>query len=82
MTEPAISREQVERTALLARLRLADDDLDAAANDLDRILHYVEILSGVDTEGVEPMTHGAPWTSVFAEDRVGDELPRDEALAR
>lgn len=76
-----IGRDQVERTAMLARLRLADDELDAAALDLDRILQYVEMLGEVDTTGVEPMTHGVAWTSVFVDDAIGDELPREAALA-
>jgi len=45
------------------------------------ILTYVEQLSEVNTDSVEPMAHPLPLSNVFAEDRVHESLPRDEVLA-
>lgn len=77
----AISREEVEKVSLLARLRLSDDELDRMTVQMGQILQYVELLGEVDTETVAPMAHPLDVSDVFREDRVEASLPREEALA-
>jgi aspartyl-tRNA(Asn)/glutamyl-tRNA(Gln) amidotransferase subunit C len=77
----ALTRADVEKVALLARLRLTDAELDAMTSQLGAIVGYVDQLSEVDTDGVEPMAHAVELTNVFAADVVAPSLPRDEALA-
>lgn len=50
-----IKREDVAKVALLARLELREDEQIEMAGRLSEILTYVEQLSQLDTEGVEPM---------------------------
>ena len=52
----SLDRETVRRIAYLARIRVEDDHLDQIAGELDGILGFVEQLSEVDTDGIEPMT--------------------------
>lgn len=77
----AISREDVKKVSLLARLLLSEDELDKMTVQLGQILHYMESLNKVDTEHVEPMAHAVEMFDVFREDRVGESLPREQALA-
>lgn len=77
----AISREEVEKVSLLARLALSEDELDKMTGQLGAILRYMDLLSEVDTEGIEPMAHPLDMTNVFRADAVRPSLPRDEALA-
>jgi aspartyl-tRNA(Asn)/glutamyl-tRNA(Gln) amidotransferase subunit C len=77
----AISRADVEKVALLARLRLSDDEQTSLTNELSQIVTYVDQLAEVDTEGVEPMAHAVEVHNVFAEDEVRPSLPREQALA-
>jgi aspartyl-tRNA(Asn)/glutamyl-tRNA(Gln) amidotransferase subunit C len=77
----SISRRDVEKVSLLSRLLLTDDELDAMTEQLGQIVGYVDQLSEVDTEGVEPMAHAIEISNVFADDQVLPSLPRDEALA-
>jgi aspartyl-tRNA(Asn)/glutamyl-tRNA(Gln) amidotransferase subunit C len=77
----SISRAQVEKIALLSRLLLTSAELDEMTANLGGILDYMEQLSEVDTENVEPMAHAGDVTSVYREDRVEPSLSRDEALA-
>jgi len=77
----AISREQVEKVSLLARLLLSEEELDKMTVQLGRILDYMELLSEVDTEQVEPMAHALDFFDVFRDDRPRPGLPRDQALA-
>ena len=76
-----LTRDEVARVALLARLRLSDDELDRMTRQLGSILGYVERLGEVDTEGVEPMAHAVERTNVFRDDIETPMLPRDAALA-
>ena len=46
----AISRAEVEKVSLLARLRLSDDELDRMTSQLGEILDYVDLLSELDTD--------------------------------
>lgn len=77
----ALTRADVEKVALLARLRLTDAELGTMTEQLTQIVGYVDQLAEVDTEGVEPMAHAVEVTNVFADDVVQPSLPREAALA-
>jgi aspartyl-tRNA(Asn)/glutamyl-tRNA(Gln) amidotransferase subunit C len=65
---------------LLARLQLSPQELDTMTTQLGAIVGYVEQLSQLDTEGVEPMAHALDVANVFAADEPRPSLPRAEAL--
>ena len=48
---------------------------------LENIVGYVEKISSVDVEGVEPMMHGQAIVNAFREDTVRESLPVEVALA-
>ena len=50
----ALTRQDVQRIAELARLELTDDELDLFTRQLGDILTYVEQIRSLDTTGVEP----------------------------
>ena len=77
----AISREEVEKVSLLGRLLLSDDELDKMTTQLGDILQYMDLLSEVDTEKVEPMAHALDVSDVFRLDQIRPSIDRDEALA-
>jgi aspartyl-tRNA(Asn)/glutamyl-tRNA(Gln) amidotransferase subunit C len=77
----SISRQDIERVALLARLRLNDEELTTMTGQLTQIVAYVDQLAEVDTDNVEPMAHAIELRNVFKVDHVHASLPRDEALA-
>jgi len=77
----SLSRPEVEKVSLLARLRLSEEELDLMTSQLGQIVEYVEQLSELDTENVEPMAHAVQIQNVFADDEVGPSLDRDQALA-
>ena len=75
-----LSLEEVNHVALLARLRLTDDEKHRLTEDLNIILRQFEILQSLDTEGVPPMARPLPLENVFREDTPRPSLPREEAL--
>jgi aspartyl-tRNA(Asn)/glutamyl-tRNA(Gln) amidotransferase subunit C len=77
----AISREEVEKVSLLGRLLLSEDELGKMTTQLGEILQYMDLLSEVDTEGVEPMAHAQDVSNVFRNDQIAPSLDRRQALA-
>lgn len=77
----SISRQDIEKVALLARLQLKENELQMMTDQLAQIVAYVDLLAEVDTEGVEPMAHAVEVANVFEDDVVRPSLPRDVALA-
>ena len=77
----SISRRDIEKVALLARLQLAESELATMTTELAQIVGYVDQLTEVNTDGVEPMAHAVEVANVFRDDVVTESLPRDEALA-
>jgi aspartyl-tRNA(Asn)/glutamyl-tRNA(Gln) amidotransferase subunit C len=71
----------VKRVAHLARIRVADADLEALRGELNAILGFVEQLNEVDISGVEPMTSVTPMRIKEREDRVTDGFCADDILA-
>ena len=76
-----ITREEVENVARLARLDLADDEVDTMTRQLDNILSYVAKLDELDTTGVPVTTHTQNVSNAFRDDEVRESLPREKALA-
>lgn len=75
-----ISTEDVEHIAMLARLRLGDEEKELYRLQLSDILTYVQKLDELEIENVEPTSHVIPIRNVFREDTPGSSLPREEAL--
>lgn len=74
------NRDTVKKCATLAHLRLTDAELDGLARELESVVRYVDSLSEVDIEGVEPMSHVADFATPQREDAVTPSLPKSEAL--
>ena len=77
----AISREEVEKVSLLARLLLSDEELGKLTVQLGAILDYMNLLQELNTDGVQPMAHALDVSDVFRDDLVGESLDRQQALA-
>lgn len=75
-----ISRDTVLYIAKLARLRLADTEVERMQRDLDAILGYVASLQAVDTSGVPPTTHVLEIATPLRADEVAGVLPVSEVV--
>ena len=75
----SIDTAEVLRIARLARLRIGEEEAAALAQDLDRIVGYIDLLREVDLpDDAESLTYFD--TDVHREDRPAECLPREEAL--
>jgi aspartyl-tRNA(Asn)/glutamyl-tRNA(Gln) amidotransferase subunit C len=76
-----ITRKDVESVALLSRLEMDDAAMDKFTGQLNSILEYVDMLSKVDTEGVEPTAHVLNLKNVLRADAAKPSLSRELALS-
>jgi aspartyl-tRNA(Asn)/glutamyl-tRNA(Gln) amidotransferase subunit C len=77
----SITREQVLKVSLLARLQLSEAELETMTTQLGQIVGYVDQLRELDTSGVTPMAHALDVANVFVADELRPSLPREAALA-
>ena len=76
-----LTREDVARVALLARLRLLPEELDQLTAELQNILQYMDKLRELDTSEIEPFTHALDTSNTFREDVVTNTPNPDAILA-
>lgn len=65
-----LTADQVRHIAKLARLTIGDDEVEKYANELSKILEYIEMLREVKTEGVEPTAQVTGQSNALREDEV------------
>ena len=67
-----VDADTVRRIAHLARIAVAEDEIEHLRGELNTMLAFVEQLSEVNVEGVEPMTSVTPMTMKKRADVVTD----------
>jgi aspartyl-tRNA(Asn)/glutamyl-tRNA(Gln) amidotransferase subunit C len=72
-----LSREQITRIALLARLELSAAETTDMGEKLNDILAMVDQMSAVDTSNVEPMSHPQEVMQRLREDAVTQSNQRE-----
>lgn len=70
-----ITDELVTYLEALGRIKLPEESRAKAQSDLQEILQYIDTLSELDTEGIEPLTN------VMREDEVQPSIPTEDVLA-
>lgn len=77
-----ISTSDVQHLAQLSSLQLDDNEVEALRVDLANILGYIDQLSELNTDGVEPTYQVTDLQNVWRDDVVDNYgLGRDELLA-
>ena len=71
----------VKRVARLARIAVSEEEANRMTGELNGILGFVEQLSEVNVEGVEPMTSVTPMEMRKREDIVNDGNKADDIVA-
>lgn len=76
-----VTKKDLENVAVLSRLSIPEAEQKKYIEQMDAILTYMDNLSAVDTENVNPTTYALPMANVFREDIVKSSLARDAALS-
>ena len=77
----SVDAQTVRRVAHLARIAVAEDEVEHLRGELNAMLAFVEQLAEVDVEGVEPMTSVTPMTMKMRKDVVTDGGIADNVMA-
>jgi aspartyl-tRNA(Asn)/glutamyl-tRNA(Gln) amidotransferase subunit C len=76
-----ITRDDVEKTAQLARLDLKEDEKDRLVEQLSSILDQIAVIAEVDTSAIPPTAQVVALDNVMRSDEVCPSLPPNAVLA-
>ncbi len=77
-----LTRDDVAKVALLARLELSDAELDTYTEQLGAVLDHADDVAALDLADVPPTAHPLPLVNVLRPDVVGPCADRDEVLSQ
>jgi aspartyl-tRNA(Asn)/glutamyl-tRNA(Gln) amidotransferase subunit C len=77
-----LTRDDVAKVALLARLELSDAELDLYTEQLGAVLDHADDVAALDLADVPPTAHPLPLVNVLRPDVVGPCADRDEVLSQ
>jgi|SRR6478736_2021498 aspartyl-tRNA(Asn)/glutamyl-tRNA(Gln) amidotransferase subunit C len=77
-----LTRDDVAKVALLARLELTDAELDTYTEQLGAVLDHAADVAALDLADVPPTAHPLPLVNVLRPDAVVACLDRDEVLGQ
>lgn len=76
-----VDKATVEKIARLARIRLPEERKEPIAQDLNRILSWIEELNEVDTDGVAPLASVTGHALPLRKDEISDGDVSDKVLS-
>jgi aspartyl-tRNA(Asn)/glutamyl-tRNA(Gln) amidotransferase subunit C len=76
-----VTQETIQHVADLARLNLAEPEIEKLTFEMEKIISYVDKLNELDTLGVKPMEHVIPMKNVLREDVSGESYDRERILS-
>ncbi len=76
-----LTENDVRKVAKLSRLKLTDDQVAFYTDQLAHVLGYIDKLSELDVDNVEPMAHPTDMTNKLRPDEPTAGMPVDAALA-
>ncbi len=76
-----LTSDVVAKVARLARLDLTEAEIDAATEQLGKMLDHFAEIDALDLSDVEPMNQPYPLSNVMRDDVERPCLDRDEVLA-
>lgn len=77
----AITRDEVLHVARLARLELAEEEIERLTVQLGAILEAVGKVAELDLSDVPPTSHPLDLVNAWGEDEPHESLPLEDALA-
>jgi aspartyl-tRNA(Asn)/glutamyl-tRNA(Gln) amidotransferase subunit C len=77
-----IGRDEVLHVARLARLALAEEEIEPMARELSAVLDHVARIGELDLRDVAPTSHVVDVTGALRPDEPRPSLPREIALAQ
>ena len=67
-----VTIDEIKKLANLSRIQLSDEEAESLRAELEKILGYVDQLSDVDTEGLEPTSQVTGLVNQMRKDEIID----------
>ena len=75
-----VSKEEVDKIALLAKLKLSEEEREKFTVQLSEILDYIDKLNELDTDDIVPLHHIFEFDTPLREDETKVGLNQEKAL--
>lgn len=75
-----IAKETIYKVADLARIEIAEQEVETLQADMNKILTFMEKLNELDTTAVAPLVYMNPEVNVWREDVVQQDITVSEGL--
>ena len=75
-----VNNKLIEDLSRLAKLKFDEKSAEKMKEDLDKIIGFVDKLSEIDTEGVEPLIYLSDEVNVLRADKIAHEVSQENAL--
>jgi len=78
MTE--ITNERIKKIADAVRIEISDEEAAKYTEEISSVIEYANILSELNTDDVEPTTHGIVLGNVLRKDEPKHTITQEDAL--
>ena len=75
-----VNNKLIQDLSRLAKLKFDEQAAEKMKGDLDKIIGFVNKLSEIDTEGVEPLIYLSEEVNVLRVDEIKHEISQENAL--
>ena len=75
-----VNNKLIQDLSRLAKLKFDKESTEKMKMDLDKIIGFVDKLSEIDTEGVEPLIYLSEEVNVLRTDEIANEVSQGNAL--
>jgi aspartyl-tRNA(Asn)/glutamyl-tRNA(Gln) amidotransferase subunit C len=75
-----VNSKLIQDLSRLAKLKFDEQAAEKMKGDLDKIIGFVNKLSEIDTEGVEPLIYLSEEVNVLRQDEIKHEVSQENAL--
>ena len=76
-----INKEVITKLSGLSRLKFNQEETELISKDLSKMVNFINQLNELETDGIEPLIHMNEEVNNWREDKLGDVLDQEKALA-
>jgi len=75
-----ITNERIKKIADAVRIEISDEEAAKYTEEISSVIEYANILSELNTDDVEPTTHGIVLGNVLRKDEPKQTITQEDAL--
>ena len=76
-----INKEVIIKLSSLSKLKFSNEEAELISEDLSKMVNFINQLNELETDGIEPLIHMNEEVNNWREDKLGDILDQEKALA-